>query len=221
MEPQPSIFIFGLRIDEGMIALTDLLVAAVCFFSYRKLTQLNQKDKTFLLFRLYFLFLGLATFWGAFFTHAFLYALSDPWKVPGWFMSMISMTMISFFSIIYTKEMTGRIGFYLKALLIVELIAAISVTLLTINFRWASIHSAFGLMAIVAPLHALAWWKNRDRASRLIVLALLIFCLSGVIFSLQLSPHRWFIHVDVTHVLLALAAYVFYRSGRILGVQRK
>ena len=82
MEPQPSIYFLGLRIDEPVIATTDLLVATVSFYAYFKLSKLNRADRGFILFRLYFLFLGLATFWGAMVTHAFLYALSGPWKVP-------------------------------------------------------------------------------------------------------------------------------------------
>jgi len=214
LETQPSIFPLGLRVDEPVTAATDILVTLVCFYAYGKLNQINNSEREFLYFRLYFLFLGLATFWGGIVTHAFLYALSDPWKVPGWLMSMLSVVMLVFASISYTKTITKNFSKILRAIIVIETAAVAYVVVSTVNFQWAGYHSAFGLFVIVVPLHG--WWRirHRNRSSALILIAALVFCLSGLVFTLHLSPHVWFNHVDVTHVLLAVAAYIFYLAAK-------
>ena len=200
-----------------MIAATDWVVAGICFYAYFKLNQLKGKGMAFILFRYYFLLLGLATFWGGLVTHAFIYLLSDVWKVPGWLTGMVAIALISSSSVEYNKEIIGKnITAVLYVLILVELITVMAITTFSINFKWTGYHSAFGLVAIVAPLHAQCWRKSRDLASRLILISIFIFCLSGIVFTLKISPHIWFNYVDLTHIILALAVYIFYRAAVLM-----
>lgn len=210
-ELQPPIYISNIRIGEPTTTITDLLVAAVCFYAYVKLGKLNAfPSKRY--FRLYFLFLGLATFWGAVITHASIYYLSQPWKVPGWISSTWAVSLLAWAMVEYHVDMIVKLVSALKALIFIELLAVMAVTIYTVEFKWAGVHSAFGLFLIVATLAGASVIKNKDDGSRWMLYGIGVFLLSGITFAAKLSIHTWFNHVDLTHVFLAVAAWVIYKS---------
>jgi hypothetical protein len=215
-ELQPPIFIGDLRIGEPTTAITDFLVTAVCFYDYGKLGKPKQFPSQ-KYFRLYFLFLGLATLWGGLITHALIYYLSTPWKVPGWIMSTWSVSLLAWAMVEYHAELIKKWVPVFKAIILIELAAVMAITIYTVEFKWAGAHSAFGLFTIVTTLAFISYFKKRDRGSRWMLYGIGVFLLSGIIFSAKLSIHMWFNHVDLTHVFLAVAAWVIYRSVVFLG----
>jgi hypothetical protein len=107
---QPSVFIDGIRIDEPVTSITDILVSVVCFYSLFKLKEPSEDDLVRTVryyFRRYFLLMGISTFYGGCIGHAFLYMLSFSWKLPGWLLSMISMNFLERAMIEYTKTLPG------------------------------------------------------------------------------------------------------------------
>ena len=210
-ELQPPIFIGDIRIGEPTTTITDLLVAAVCFYAYAKLGKLNEfPSKRY--FRLYFLFLGFATFWGAVITHASIYYLSQPWKVPGWISSTWAVSLLAWAMVEYHASMIKKWTSVLKIIILVELLAVMAITIYTVEFKWAGAHSAFGLFLIVTSLAVRSFIRNKDDGSRWMLYGIGVFLLSGITFAAKLSIHTWFNHVDLTHVFLALAAWVIYKS---------
>lgn len=210
-ELQPPIFIGNIRIGEPTTTVTDLLVAAVCFYAFAKLnTQQDFRAKKY--FRLYFLFLGVATFWGAVITHASIYYLSQPWKVPGWISSTWAVSLLAWAMVQYHTNMIKKWVFAIKTIILIELFAVMVVTIYTVEFKWAGAHSAFGLFLVVTTLAATSYIKNKDDGSRWMLYGIGVFLLSGITFAAKLSLHTWFNHVDLTHVFLAIAAWVIYRS---------
>jgi hypothetical protein len=210
-ELQPPIFIGDLRIGEPTTAVTDFLVTAVCFYAYVKLDKLNAfSSKKY--FQFYFLFLGLATFWGGLITHALIYYLSTPWKVAGWIMSTWSVSLLAWAMVEYHTEIIKKWVSVFKAIILIELTAVMAITIYSVEFKWAGAHSAFGLFMIVTTLAGMSYHQKRDTGSRWMLYGIGIFLLSGITFSAKLSIHTWFNHVDLTHVFLALAAWAIYRS---------
>jgi hypothetical protein len=217
-ELQTPIFIGDIRIGEPTTTVTDLLVAAVCFWAYAKLgKQQNFIAKKY--FRLYFLFLGIATFWGAVITHASIYYLSQPWKVPGWISSTWSVSLLAWAMVEYHTDLIKKWVSALKVLILLELLAVMAVTIYTIEFKWAGAHSAFGLFLIVTTLAAMSYMKNKDDGSRWMLYGIGVFLLSGITFAAKLSIHTWFNHVDLTHVFLAIAAWAIYKSVMKMAVR--
>lgn len=215
-ELQPPIFIGDLRIGEPTTAITDFLVTVVCVYAYVKLGKLNEfSSKKY--FRLYFLFLGLATFWGGLITHAFIYYLSTPWKVPGWIMSTWSVSLLAWAMVEYHSDLIKKWVSAFRMIIVVELIGVMAITMYTVEFKWAGAHSAFGLFMIVTTLAGMSYYQKRDASSRWMLFGIVVFLLSGITFSAKLSIHTWFNHVDLTHVFLAVAAYVIYRSVLFLS----
>jgi uncharacterized membrane protein len=104
VDPQPSLYPFGIRIDEPMATITDVLVAFVCFYAYYQLTRKRLPGNSQLYLRYYFLLMGIATFLGGVIGHGFLYALSFPWKLPGWIIGIVSVALIERSSISHAKS---------------------------------------------------------------------------------------------------------------------
>jgi hypothetical protein len=210
-ELQPPIFIGDWRIGEPTTTITDILVGVVCFYAYVKLGKLTEfSSKKY--FRLYFLFLGFATFWGAVITHASIYYLSQPWKVPGWISSTWAVSLLAWAMVEYHADRIKKWVFAIKILILVELLLVIAITVYTVEFKWAGAHSAFGLFLIVALLAIMSFIKNKDDGSRWMLYGVGVFLISGITFAAKLSINTWFNHVDLTHVFLAVAAWVIYRS---------
>lgn len=216
-ETQPSVYWLGLRIDEPITTLTDLLVSVVCFYAYYRLSKHPVSNNSLTYFRYYFLLMGLATLLGGLIGHAFLYAFSFSWKLPGWIVSMFSVALIERSAIDYAKPyVTPKIGSFFLRLNIIELITIMSITLYTLNFKWVEFHSGYGLLAIVFPFHAYVYFKTKNIGSKTMMIAVGIASIAALVFMNKISAHVWFNHLDISHTLMAVAAYVFYKGARQL-----
>lgn len=208
----------GIRIDEPVTTLTDLLVSVVCFVAFLRLRKQARSGNTQLYFRLYFLLMAIATMFGGLIGHAFLYALSFPWKLPGWIMSMLSVALIERSSIERAKPLIGpRVRRFFLALNIVELLTVMTVTMSTLDFEWVEFHSGYGLLGVVLPFHLYTWYRTRDRGSFMIVIAVLVASCAALVFMNKLSIHEWFNYLDISHTMMAIGAYIFYRGAKLLG----
>ena len=103
MEEINTVFLFGIKIDEPVVTLTDLLVSVLCFIFAYKIHQNNSSEKVFSYFKLYFLIMGIATALGGIIGHAFMYNFSFYWKLPGWITSMISIMFVERAAIEHTR----------------------------------------------------------------------------------------------------------------------
>jgi hypothetical protein len=214
VDPQPSIYPFGIRIDEPVATATDVLVSAVCFYAFYKLTQKKLPGRAQWYFRYYFLLIGIATFLGGVIGHGFLYALSFPWKLPGWTISMVSVALIERSAISHARRLIKRavVRFFL-VVNIVELVIIMTLTLTTLDFFWVEFHSAYGLLIVVFSFHAHTYYRTKDKGSATIMWAVGITAIASLVFMNELSPHTWFNYLDLSHTLLAIASYVFYRGA--------
>ena len=220
--PQPSIRILGIRVDEPVTTLTDLFVSAVCLMAFFKLRAARVTGNAHLFFKAYFLLMGLATFFGGVVGHGFLYLLTFEWKLPGWILSMISVASIERSAIEQAKPLVDRrVGRFFLGLNIVELLTIMTVTIATLNFKWVEFHSGYGLLAVVLPFHLYIWYRTRDKGSGLIIIAVLIACAAALIFMNKISLHTWFNYLDISHTVMAVGAYVFYRGALIMKTHRE
>jgi hypothetical protein len=211
VERQPSIEIAGIRVDEPMTMLTDLLVSAVCLYAFVKLSKSGLPGRTQLYFRLYFLLMGIATFLGGVIGHGFLYMLSFPWKLPGWTVSMLAVAMIERASIEHAKQwIKPGVATFFMILNLVELATIMTITMTALNFKWVEFHSGYGLLGVVLPFHAYTWYRTRDWGSFTIIIAVLIASIAALVFMNKISLHTWFNYLDISHVFMAIGAYTFY-----------
>lgn len=220
---QPSIYIGDIRIDEPVTTLTDLLVAAVCFYAYVRLRQKSTpKIMVMLMLQYFFLFMGIATVIGGLIGHGFLYALSFEWKLPGWLTSMISVTLAERAVILRSKKYISTSLFtFFSWLNIIELLTFMALSFSTLQFIFVEIHTAYGLLLVVGSFSAFLYRKSRDQSSKYFLYAVGLATLAAIAFSLGIGISPWFNHMDISHVFMALSAALFYRGSVFLFYQLK
>ncbi|MBK5279465.1 MAG: hypothetical protein JJE09_11450 [Bacteroidia bacterium] len=203
--------IFGIEIMEPMTVATDLLVSAVCLYAFTKIKIVANTLPSIRLLKYYFLTLAVSTAYGGIIGHALQNVLSFGWKVPGWLLSMMAIAMIERAAILHAQPiLRSGIGKFFAILNIIELIGLISVVLLTLNFFFVEAHAAYGLLAIVSSFELFIYIKTKNEGSRLLLIAVIISAIAATVHLMELSIHAWFNHLDLSHILMAMAAYVFY-----------
>lgn len=214
-QAQPPIEIYGITVLEPVTTLTDLLVAAVCLYAFIKLKALSRTDITFVYIRYFFLTMALATTVGGIIGHAFLYYFGFIWKVPGWIISMASVALLERASIQHARGlMPKRVGNIFAIVNIVELITFVIISVSTLNFFFVEVHAAYGMLVVVFSFELFVYLKTRDAGSRLFLWAVGVCALSAAVHLSRFSLHTWFNYFDISHVLMAIAAWLFYLGAK-------
>lgn len=213
---QPDLVVAGLRLGEPVIALTGLLVTFVCFYAWARLGRTTIKEDALRLSRIFFLLMGLSTLVGAFVGHLFLYSLPFVFKTPGWVLGMIAVSAFEQASIVRAKPYLGAgWGRALTWLNIAELTVALWFVTATLWFPGVEIHSAFGLVCIVAPLETWLYVKTRHLGSRYILQGIALLVAAVAIHMLKVSMGVWFCYFDIAHLVMCGSFWLF-----MLGAER-
>jgi len=221
---QPSVFPLGIRIDEPVTTITDLMVTAVCIYAFIKLNKHKSDTKVLLFLKYYFLGMGIATFFGGVFGHAFLYAFdfNFVWKLPGWITSMLAVMLIERASIEHASRATNpKVISFFKWLNIIELLTFMTLTFVTLNFKFVEYHSAYGIMFVVGSFSLYTYIKTKSEASKIFITAVVIAIISSIIYLTKFSIDIWFNYLDFSHVVMAIAAYIFYLGSEKMIEENK
>jgi hypothetical protein len=211
METINTIYFAGIRIDEPIVTLTDLLVSVLCFMFAYKLHKSKKTERVFLYFKRYFFIMGIATALGGLIGHAFLYQFSFFWKLPGWITSMVSIMFVERAAIEHTRiRLSSSIVKSLKILNIIEFLTFLTLTIVSLNFFFVEFHSGYGLMFVVLSLEGFLFLKTKNEASKFILIGIAFAAAAALFFMNKISPHQWFNYLSVSHVLMAIAACFFY-----------
>jgi hypothetical protein len=218
IEPaQPSVYLFDIRIDEPVTTFTDLVVSAVCFYAFYQLNRIPKKNKVHWNLKYYFLSMAMATFIGGVIGHGFLYLFSFAWKLPGWLTSMFSIALLERASILYAKpSINPRTGKFFAWLNIIELMTFVIITFSTLNFFFVEVHSAYGLLIIVTSFNFVVYRKRKSEASKLFLYAVGVSAFSALIFMNEIGISTWFNHFDISHILMSISAFIFYKGSLIM-----
>ena len=196
---QPSIYIYGILIQEPICTLTDFLVAIICFYYYVKLGKSDSWNEN-RLWRYYFFFIMSATFFGGLFGHAFLYCGTfAAMKLPGWLSGMFAMSVLAQISINLFFLEKKQLHFSLE--------------LYNLAFAYVQIHSTLLLLLLIFPMQALLIKQNSSEKGKNIIFALLIAGVGSFFFSNKIGLNPWFNHIDISHVFLALSMYIISKAA--------
>lgn len=204
----------GITIMEPITALTDLIVAATCFFAFNKLEKIdNSQHIVIKLYRYFFLTMGLATAFGGLIGHAFLHYLSFEWKLPGWVISMVSVALAERAAIIHARPLLHtHIGNFLVVLNIVELLTFVFLAMYTLKFIFVEIHAVYGLLLVLFSFELFVYKKTEDAGSRLALWSVFFAFMAAITHLSKFSIHKWFNYLDLSHVFMVLSSYVLYKG---------
>lgn len=213
MLEKTSLTFQGITLHEPVTVLTDLLVTAVCWYAFWKLRN-HPAGRLRFLFRAYFLSMGLATAYGGIIGHGFIVQLGFVWKVPGWVISMFSVALLERAAIFHAQPLLQpKVGRFFAVLNLVELFSLITIALITLNFFFVEAHAAYGLLVVVFSFEFYIYYKTKHSGSQFMLFAVAVAAIAALVHLNEIAPHRWFNHLDLSHVIMAVSSWLFYLSA--------
>lgn len=214
---QPSIEIWNIRIDEPVTTATDLLLAAVSFYAFFRIRQLESKGNIKWYFKYYFLTLGFGALFGGILGHAFLYRLSPQWKLVSWLFTLISVALMAHALIELARPLVKpRFTRVIMRLNLLILAIALFITLWTLAFSPVKFYTIFGMLLVVGSLSAYIFQKTGSRGVVRFMMAVGLGLLSAIIFSYEWGLSPWFNHNDISHVILSASALILYKGANLV-----
>lgn len=215
---QPGIEIGGILLMEPVTVITNLFISVMCFYAFWKMGKDKVEGNPLIFLRYYFLTMGIATTWGGFIGHGFLYLLDDRWKLGGWIISMLSVALIERSAISYANRLVSpKLGQAFLLMNVIELIILMALVVSTVHFKFVEIHSAYGFIIVVFGFHLFVFWKTRDLGSLEMIYATISLLIAVYIFNAPVIIHTFFNHRDLAHIFMLIGAYFQYRSYLKLG----
>ncbi len=215
---QPSIEVLGIRVDEPVMVATDLLVAAVCFYAWFRISKLPVKNEIRTLTMIYFASMGAATAIGGIIGHGLIHYFNFYYKLPAWITSMISIAMLERVCIKLARPYIQKsVGVFFGWVNMIELLTFMFISFYSLCFFYVEAHAAYGLVVVVFSFSVFVYWKTRNEAMIEFFVGVALATISAIIFTFDLYINEWITHVDLGHLFMALAAWFFYRgSAKIL-----
>lgn len=206
-----------LVIQEPMTAATDLLIAAVSFYAYfrlrRKWPSPRPHEQLYLLF---FLIMGISTVFGAFLNHAFAYFFppGNYNLLPNWLTNVLSVCC-------YPLAIAGRAD-QIRPLpsrkiwitvTLVETAAVLALTIWKLSYLYGEIHIAICLYLFSLPLLIRIGKDGHWQEARPAIFAIALMSFIPVILVTKFHIGSFMIDFDISHVLISIAMYLYYRAG--------
>jgi hypothetical protein len=208
----PSIELFGLRIDEPVTAGTDVLVGLMAIIGSliinRNKTRGHQK-----LYSYSFFMTGVAMIVSALIGHAFLYRFSYEAKIIGWVLTIIGVSFSQFAVISHVKPIFApRTSKLLLYACITEIILALILIFFIRSFVFVEIHTAIGMIGMVVVME----WINYSRTGSKLSLAMIwgVIWATGAVVGhvLKINISKWFNYMDLGHVFVAIGMVIMIRG---------
>lgn len=232
----------GVTILEPMTAITDFIVTIVCVIAFLRLRRISRDNGNYLpVYPYFFLTMGLGCFLAGLMTHAFAYAfvpeLLDkpqmnalPWAdkmayhlhdLPNWLFNILSVTLFMY-------SMVGRACDQIPSISRrnYNIVVAVESVLVTVAMLWlltydiATAHIGFALYVIELPLMIMVYRRFRSREAMYLISGTLLMIISVPVMAAKFQFSPWFNHNDISHCLIAITMFLFYKSAEI-GLARK
>lgn len=208
----PSIELFGLRVDEPVTMSTDIVVAVIGIMGYIKLASANN-SRHVSLYSYFFLGMGFSTLIAGIIGHGFLYRFGADAKMYGWVLGIIGTGFAQFAVLYHVKESLNKTAF--SILLFTCYIEVVSAMILLFYFRSfvvVEVHAAFGLVGVVTVLEAINYFATKSKLSLNMVIGVGLTAVAIVFHTTKISISKWFNYMDISHVFLGLAVYIMIKG---------
>ena len=209
LNAQPDVYFGGVRIAEPVIALTGLVIGAVAWYAWLRLGRISNPLPEQRMVRMFFGFMSASAVIGAFIGHAFLYHFPFYFKLPAWVLSMVAASALERSAILridgWVGEKTNRL---LLSLNIFKWFVFVGIVGVTVFYPVVQIHMAICMLLGLGIAEFLLWKRDRNDASRLMLLSILPALVGALVGAFKLSPSIWFAHQDVSHMFICVSLWV-------------
>lgn len=208
----PSIELFGVRIDEPVTMVTDIIVALIGIIGFFKITSTNN-SRHVKLYSYFFLWTGLSTLIAGIVGHGFLYKFGYEGKMYGWVLGIIGTGFTQFAVLYHVKENISKMAFSVLLILSwIEVVAAMIVLFIARTFVVVEVHAAFGLVGMVTILESINYFKTRSQLSLCMIIGVSFTAVAIIIHVTKISISKWFNYMDIGHVFLGIAVLIMIKG---------
>mgnify|MGYP000976176356 CR=1 FL=1 len=214
MDPilNPTVFVGNFEWREPVTTLTDFLVAIVCWTGYYFFSKERGNTSTsYPWFKKYFLIFAIGMTSAAWLGHGLQAYVSPTFKIIGWACGATGLMFLQVGSLrLIEKKLSHRAKTLLPKWFNLQWILAVSLMFYFLSqgietaFKVTQINSVVALWGFVLPMHLYGYYKLENKASKIVIIALLYSVIPGVVYSTQLSISNWFNYHDISHVLMAI-----------------
>lgn len=197
----------GLEWLEPMAILTNLLMCSVAMFAFIRLKNRGGKSGSETAWRSFFLLYALAGFTSAF-SHGLYNYIGFAGKIPAWGFGVLSVMVLEMI-MLYTLKPGNKM---LSGFSVIKAATVLTLAFSGEFFLPVAINAVLGLLVIVAPL-AMKFTRNGIPGYRNIWLGVSLLIPAAVLYLGKINPHPWMNKDDVSHILMAITIYLFYKSA--------
>lgn len=214
----PSIELFGIRVDEPITTGTDIVFALVGIVGFFKLmNSANQKHVS--VYNYFFLGTGLSALVAGILGHAFLYRFGYEIKIVGWVAGILGTCFAQFGALFHVrKNLKPNVYKTLLWLCYAEVVLALIVVLVSPSFLVVIFHNIFGLLLMVTVLEWRNYIKTQSQLSKMMVLGVGIAVIAILFHTTKISISNWFNYMDISHVFMAVSLYVMVKG---VGIEQR
>jgi len=201
-----AIAFFNIKILEPSTFVSDMILGLSCFLFYKYIQRIS-KTKAHRNFSYFFLFMALSGFIGAFGHSLFLYT-GKTLQCFGWLMSGIGVYFIEngFFSRL-TGEFNKR---FFSRFIRAKLLLFALIILISMNFLFVKINTAFGLIVMVAPFLIIKYFGQGSKNYLYILSGIFLAIIPALLHSLKLKLDSWMQMNDINHYFLIVCFFLIY-----------
>ena len=219
----PTIEWMGFELREPVTSATDFLTALVGLFAYFSLRQLTSKNQFYSKMKYYFLVMFIAMTFAALTGHLLQAYVSWEYKIIGWSFASIALFIfeiasISILPISHHRWISVASLFSIIHLALFFIAMIIPSTRL---FDIVKINSAFGLFAIILPIHIWNFKQKEALGSKWIIIGIFGMLLPGIVFNFELSFSKWFNYHDISHCLMAINILFLYLGAKAFAEKKQ
>lgn len=199
-----------------MALILNWLIAAFCFFALNRLGKFKGEANFY--WRLFYLTFGISTFFGGL-GHVFFQYAGFPGKYPSWIFGCLAnafaaMGMLSFNGISQPKKIAFQLVW-------IKFIVLCSASILTNKFIFTAIDAIVTYIGYTG-VYAYVLVKRTEKAAFLknMIIGVLVLMPSAFIFIGKINIHQWLNKDDLSHILMIITIYYFYRGLKQAGEQQ-
>jgi hypothetical protein len=208
----PSIELFGIRVDEPITTLTDIFVSAVGVIGFF-MTAGSNNPKHITLYRYFFLVTAISTFVSSLIGHAFAYNFTLEAKIPGWLLAIAGVTFAQFAALFHCRSVLDEKWFKVMIIMSwIETVFALILVFVMVSFHAVEIHSVFTLLLTVTSLEAINFQRNGSILSRNMVFGVGFAAIAVMFHLTKIGISNWFNHLDISHVFMTVGMYLMCRG---------
>lgn len=207
-----DIYLWGLRLQEPGSIISDILLGMACIIFFYKLTnQKEHKQQKFI--ALFFLYLGISSFFAAF-AHGFFYYFKIYLHIVSWFFSGLSIFYLQLGSanLFLKKKFKAAYLLFIKTQFFIYLVLIFTYS----GFEIVKLNFVISMLGIITPIFLIDYFRNKYSFNFYVILGIFMAIIPSLYHKVNYEFGYIFNMNDLSHIFLILCIFFVF-----LGVQNR